>query len=150
MSVPVGWQEQATQVRMVGESHSKQIVNFALEPVRSRPNTSDAFNAAARPHFQTHTLVGVDRKQVVDHLKRRFATIGVVHTRQIREIVKTQLAIALEIITKRTDLIAIDVDRELTNELRRVANRFAKLSFQFFDERMIAGVGRLWSFFLFL
>src|ERR1051325_4955798 len=150
MSFPIWREKQTPQVGMVRESDAEQIEDFAFEPVRSRPNARHALDAAAGPDFQAHALVGVDGKQVVHDLERRLTTIGVMHTRQIGKVVKTYFAIAFKVITDSDDLIARDVDGELTNKLRRFADTIAKLCFQFLDEWMTARVGWLWSFFLFL
>ena len=48
------------------------------------------------------------------------------------------------------DLLAGNVDGELTDKLRRFTNRLTEFRLQFFDEWMVGGVGRFRTFFLFL
>ncbi len=51
MSFPIRRQEQATQIRMIVEANAEQIENFALEPVRSRPDAGHAVYTLFGPDF---------------------------------------------------------------------------------------------------
>ena len=78
---------------MVVETHTKQIEDFAFEPVRRGPNTGDAVNTVFRSGFQPDALVRIDRKQVVDDLERR-GCARPVYARQIRKVVEACIGIA--------------------------------------------------------
>src|SRR5215213_479913 len=134
---------------MVVETYTKQVEDLAFQPVRRGPNAGDTINTVSGSDFQSYSLVGSDRKQVVDDLKRRRGARPV-YTRQIREIIEARFAITLEKTTELNNACAIDVNRKLTDKLNRIANRVTKFCFQFFDERMIAGIGRFRTFVLFL
>src|SRR5262245_61650630 len=134
---------------MVVEAHTKQIEDFAFEPVRRGPNAGDAINTLFCSGFESDALVRIDREQVVDHLKRRWSARPV-YARQIREVVEARLAIGSKKITDLDDACGVDVNGKLPDKLHRIADRVAKLRFQFFDEWMIDGVSRLWAFVFFL
>src|SRR5688572_21488305 len=102
---------------MIVEVNAKQIENFALEPVRSRPNTGHTIYTLFRPDLKTDSLIGVDRKQVVHNLKRRGSAVGIVHTCQIGKVVKTRRRIAFEKVADLDDALAIDCHRKLSNKL---------------------------------
>src|SRR5690349_8617060 len=147
--LPVRRQEPSTQIGVVIEAHSKKIEDFAFEPVRSGPNTCHTVDTIFHSGFQPHALVRPNRKQVVDHLKRR-GCARPVYARQIREIVEASFFITPQVIADLNNASAIDIDRKLPDKLNRVTNRITELRFQFFDEWVIRRVSRLWSFVFFL
>src|SRR5262245_4843193 len=104
---------------MIVEANAKQIENFALEPVRRRPNAGHTINTLFRPDLQPDSLILFDRKQVVDDLKRLGPPVGIVHARQIRKVVEARVSIGLEKIADLDDALPVDVNRKLSDKLRR-------------------------------
>ena len=83
MAFPIRRQQDAAQVRVIAEGHAEEIEDFALHPIRRRPDARHALDAALliRRHLQTHALVRADRVEIIDHIEGRFRTIWKMHAR---------------------------------------------------------------------
>src|SRR5690349_4818094 len=108
---------------MTGELDSKQIVDFAFQPVCRRPNARDTLDDLIRFYFQTHAFIGRNRKQVVDDFERRLELIGIMNARQVRKVIKRSLWVVSQEETNFDDLFASDAHRQLADKLRRLTDR---------------------------
>src|SRR5207253_6255859 len=74
MSLPVVGQEDAAQIWMIAEDHSKQIVGFAFVPIRGAPHARNARHVRVsfvKQHFQPDAVMLRCRKQMVVDFKTR-------------------------------------------------------------------------------
>ena len=101
---------------MIRKRDAEEIKDLSLHPVRGRPDARHRFDAHlfTGRHFQTYTLVGVNRVKIIDHLKRRFRKVREMHAGNIREKIERRLRIILQKIADLYDAPSLDA-----NEVRR-------------------------------
>src|SRR5579863_9335264 len=80
----------ATQVRMSGEPHPEQVINFPLKEVRSRPkwrNRLDGWSILCEANLQPYAFLFGNGKKVVNDLEPRLRGIPI-HTGDVGTVIK--------------------------------------------------------------
>src|ERR1051326_8214602 len=92
---PVLWHNQTTEVRVPGKGDTKEIVDLALVPVGSGPDSADGGNGRgflarqANARFQPNDRARFHRKQMIDDIEAWLA-LRPVHCCQVRHVIIPQ------------------------------------------------------------
>src|SRR5258708_18450422 len=115
VTFPIFGHEEAPQIRMPRESHSKEVENFALKVIRPRPDRRNRFDSRAgtiQANLQPDALLFGNRKQVIDDFKPGLSRIPV-HARTDGKEVESALRIVPQQRASLADVLPVDVDRHL-------------------------------------
>src|SRR5262249_22292871 len=93
MSLPVVRQKDAAQIRMIIKDHPKQIVGFALVPIRAAPHWGDAGYVRVilvEDNLQSHPVKLCGREQMIVDFKARLFFRTAIETAQVRKKIEFQ------------------------------------------------------------
>ena len=127
MTLPVIWQQDATQIRMLVKDHPEKIVSLSLVPIRCAPDAGNAGNVRIvfiEQHLQSDAVMFGSREQVIVDFEPRLFLGSAIESAKVSQEIKFQPWSSFEKATSGDDVFARHDDGGLAEGLHNLDDPF--------------------------